>query len=75
VNDGVTAELMELFYAGFRGGAGAAAALNSAMASVRTRRPHPYYWAPFFLLGCPSAAQVRADAAGGGGGVPEGTMP
>lgn len=56
VSDGATAELMEHFYTGLRGGAGAAEALNAAMATVRARRPHPYYWAPFFLLGCPSPA-------------------
>jgi CHAT domain-containing protein len=71
VNDGVTAELMEAFYTGFRGGSGAVEALHAAMASVRARRPHPYYWAPFFLLGCPSEAPVRA----GEGSASERTMP
>ena len=31
----------------------AAAALQAAMADVRSKHPHPYYWASFFLTGRP----------------------
>jgi CHAT domain-containing protein len=53
VNDAATAEFMEAFYRNFRDGRGASGALRAAMAEIRSRRPHPYYWAPFFLVGRP----------------------
>jgi CHAT domain-containing protein len=53
VNDAVTAEFMAIFYSNFRDGQDASGALREAMARVRARRPHPYYWAPFFLVGRP----------------------
>jgi hypothetical protein len=53
VNDAATAEFMEVFYRNFRDGLGAAGALRAAMADIRSRRPHPYFWAPFFLVGRP----------------------
>lgn len=53
VNDAATAEFMEVFYRNYRDGRGASGALRAAMAEIRLRRPHPYYWAPFFLVGRP----------------------
>ena len=32
---------------------GKSGALRAAMTEIRARRPHPYYWAPFFLVGRP----------------------
>ena len=51
VNDQSTAEFMELFYEGLRGKKNKAEAVQSAMAEIRRRYPHPYYWAPFVLVG------------------------
>lgn len=51
VNDSATAELMGCFYARWRDGSDKPTALRSAMLEVRERQPHPYYWAPFFLVG------------------------
>jgi CHAT domain-containing protein len=59
VNDRSTAELMTRFYRHLREGVGAGAALKRAMAEIRATRPHPYFWAPFFLTGCPVALPSR----------------
>ncbi|MFI5404063.1 MAG: CHAT domain-containing protein, partial [Planctomycetota bacterium] len=53
VHDAATAEFMQVFYRNFRDGRGASGALREAMADIRSRWPHPYYWAPFFLVGSP----------------------
>lgn len=49
--DETTAELMGNWYERLRGGMGRAAALRAAQLEVRERYPHPYYWAPFVLIG------------------------
>ena len=54
VRDDVTATFMDAFYRALRAGRDAAAAHREAMASVRYEYPHPYYWAPFFLMGAPT---------------------
>lgn len=51
VNDRSTAQLMRRFYQGLRDGLSKAAALRNAMLEVKAEFPHPYYWAPFILLG------------------------
>lgn len=51
VQDLSTASLMEAWYAGLASGHGPAAALRQAQLTVRARFPHPYYWAPFFIVG------------------------
>jgi CHAT domain-containing protein/Tfp pilus assembly protein PilF len=51
VNDQSTAEFMELFYRALRSKSNKAEALQSAMAELRRRYKHPYYWAPFVLVG------------------------
>ncbi len=51
VNDQSTAEFMELFYQALRGNKNKAEAAQWAMAQIRRRYPHPYYWAPFVLVG------------------------
>jgi len=64
VDDVSTAMLMEQFYVRLAAGEPAAAALRGAQQAVRTLereqggqrvRPyaHPFYWAPFCLLGTP----------------------
>jgi CHAT domain-containing protein len=51
VNDRSTAQLMQRFYEGLRDGISKSHALRNAMLSVKDALPHPYYWAPFILLG------------------------
>ncbi len=51
VQDETTAELMEEWYGRLRGGTGRAAALRAAQLEIKERHPHPYYWAPFVLIG------------------------
>ncbi|MFB3065856.1 MAG: CHAT domain-containing protein [Planctomycetota bacterium] len=59
VHDGTAAEFMRYFYERLRETDDVAAAHNEAMAKVRTERPHPYYWAPFFLTGRPVSKSRR----------------
>jgi CHAT domain-containing protein len=51
VQDEVTASLMEMYYERLREGAGPAEALRAAQLEVKEQLPHPYYWAPFVLVG------------------------
>jgi len=51
VSDETTPVLMKSFYEGLRRGLGKAAALRVAARNLREQSPHPYYWAPFVLLG------------------------
>jgi CHAT domain-containing protein len=51
VNDISTAELMTAFYRRTREGNPPALALQGAMKEIRSRYPHPYFWAPFILIG------------------------
>ena len=49
--DETTASLMENWYGRVRGGEGQTAALRAAQLEVKERHLHPYYWAPFILVG------------------------
>jgi hypothetical protein len=51
VNDRSTAQLMQLFYRGLQQGQSKSAALRQAIVEVKKQFPHPYYWAPFVLMG------------------------
>lgn len=51
VHDASTAHFMRRFYHHLAAGAGRARALQKAMWDLREERPHPYYWAPFVLVG------------------------
>jgi len=51
VNDRTTAELMKEFYSRYIETGDMAGALQAAMRSLRIENPHPYYWAPFVLVG------------------------
>ncbi|WP_309714442.1 CHAT domain-containing protein, partial [Armatimonas sp.] len=55
VDDASTATLMTRFYDGLAKGVGKSAALRQAALHVRSepRHHHPYYWAPFVLIGDP----------------------
>jgi CHAT domain-containing protein len=49
--DRSTAEFMEAFYMQLQTGATKAKAVQLAMRQLRERYPHPFYWAPFVLVG------------------------
>jgi len=51
VQDETTVALMTHWYQGLREGMGRAAALRAAQQALKARYPHPYYWAPFVLMG------------------------
>jgi CHAT domain-containing protein len=53
VNDRSTAELMGALYSYLNQGHSARSALRQAQLTVRQKYPHPYYWAPFVLMGRP----------------------
>jgi CHAT domain-containing protein len=53
VHDRSTAEFMSRFYRELHAGTGKAAAFRSATLAVRETRSHPFYWAPFVLVGEP----------------------
>ena len=51
VHDRSTSELMQAFYKTYQETNDMALSLQSAMKQVRQSNPHPYYWAPFVLVG------------------------
>ena len=51
VDDAATAELMIAFYRALLAGLRPAAALRQAQVALLASHPHPFYWAPFVLLG------------------------
>lgn len=51
VQDETTPELMETWYERLSAGVGRAAALREAQLALKSKYPHPYYWAPFVLIG------------------------
>jgi CHAT domain-containing protein len=51
VQDEATASLMEEYYERLRDDAGPAEALHGAQLAIKEEYPHPYYWAPFILVG------------------------
>ena len=53
VEDETTAVLMAHWYEQMRRQQGRAAALRVAMLALKSEYPHPYYWAPFVLIGQP----------------------
>ncbi len=52
-HDDSAAALMAAFYTAWRGGRSRAAALREAQLGLCRERPHPYFWAPFVLVGEP----------------------
>ncbi|TMF06405.1 MAG: CHAT domain-containing protein [Chloroflexi bacterium] len=53
VNDASTARLMQRFYAHLESGRAVAAAMRLAQIEQRRELPHPYFWAPFVVIGRP----------------------
>ena len=49
--DTSTADFMGAFYRHLQSSSNKAQALQLAMREVRDRYPHPFYWAPFILIG------------------------
>ena len=56
VNDRSTAEFMGRFYHHLRAGSEKAWALREAMRDLREKYAHPYFWAPFVLVGKATAS-------------------
>jgi CHAT domain-containing protein len=54
VNDRSTAEFMRSLYAGLKEGLSKRAAIRHAQLAVKQEYRHPYYWAPFILMGAPA---------------------
>jgi CHAT domain-containing protein/predicted negative regulator of RcsB-dependent stress response len=55
VNDVSTAKFMTLFYRELETGQSKPGALRQAALRLREQDPHPFYWAPFLLIGASSA--------------------
>lgn len=53
-SDRSTAVLMKQMYSELRSGSSKRAALRSAQLAVKEEYGHPYYWAPFILMGSPN---------------------
>jgi CHAT domain-containing protein/tetratricopeptide (TPR) repeat protein len=51
VHDQTTSQLMQLFYRLFITSNDMPRALQLTMQTLRDQHPHPYYWAPFILIG------------------------
>jgi CHAT domain-containing protein/tetratricopeptide (TPR) repeat protein len=51
VHDQTSSEFMTSFYRNMNAGDPKPSALQKTMIEIRNRHPHPYYWAPFFLVG------------------------
>jgi CHAT domain-containing protein len=61
--DGSTAEFMTVFYQRVNEGRTKAQAAQDAMRELRKSRPHPFYWAPFVLIGDAEAPCALSHAA------------
>jgi CHAT domain-containing protein/tetratricopeptide (TPR) repeat protein len=53
VQDDITSDFMSVFYRRLKAGLDTASALRSAQQHIAARHPHPYYWAPFAVVGSP----------------------
>jgi CHAT domain-containing protein len=51
IHDESTAEFMRDFYTAYKDSPNKARALREAVLKLRAKRPHPYYWAAFALVG------------------------
>ncbi len=63
VNDESTTRLMRTFYRGLLTSPRPARQLRRAQQELRESHPHPYYWAPFVMMGRPEMAAAEPDAA------------
>ena len=53
LHDETTSAFMNVFYREWLNGASKVEALRAASLEVRKKRPHPFFWAPFYLVGKP----------------------
>jgi len=53
VDDRSTCDFMKHFYSALKKGVSKRSALRQAQVKTRADYPHPYYWAPFILIGKP----------------------
>ena len=51
VDDEATAELMSVFYRELLNGANVAASIRAAQIEMLQQNPHPFFWAPFMVIG------------------------
>ena len=58
VNDRSTTELMRHMYANLKAGESKSQALRNAQLAIKEAYGHPYYWAPFVLMGETSSANM-----------------
>ena len=63
VNDRTTATFMQSFYEQMKANPDKGQALTAAMQALRAQYPHPYFWAPFALIGDPGATLYQDAAA------------
>jgi len=70
VDDFSTATFMADFYGHLLAGRTKAEAVALAMDTLRARFPHPYYWAPFVLIGQSGAASTPGKGAADSSGAP-----
>lgn len=63
VHDESTTRWMTRFYTHLESGKDIARAARAAMLEMAETHPHPYYWAPFVVVGDPRRALVPAPAA------------
>jgi hypothetical protein len=61
VDDTTTEDLMIRFYGRLVRGRFGSDALRHASLSIKARRPHPFYWAPFILIGQHRAVEGIGD--------------
>jgi tetratricopeptide (TPR) repeat protein len=54
VQDDITTDLMTVFYRKLEAGFDTAEALRLAQQHIASQHPHPYYWAPFAVVGPPT---------------------
>ena len=59
--DSSTADFMKAFYGHLQDGWSKARAAQEGMRQIRERHPHPFYWAPFALLGDVEAPPGPSD--------------
>jgi CHAT domain-containing protein/tetratricopeptide (TPR) repeat protein len=53
LDDQTTSAFMSIFYREWLEGNSKAQALRSAATAIRSSKPHPFFWAPFYLVGKP----------------------
>jgi tetratricopeptide (TPR) repeat protein len=74
VSDESTARLMERFYASLRLGAAPSAALRAAMLEIRQQYAHPYFWAPFVVIGDGLTSGANGEGADERGNVDDSAL-